>query len=103
MEFKIGSAKYTIHEITTGHLPPDGEILGSVNFREKKVYIKKDVALSEKRATLLHELCHAILYETQAKEFDTATEEEICNLFGMCADMAVDVANLYFSRSAEEA
>lgn len=59
---------------------------------EHEIYIDKSLDTQTKYKTLIHELTHAFIFDTQAKEDDLYTEEELCNFVSLYGYLIVDLA-----------
>lgn len=92
MKFKIGKSKYKLLEKENLELE---NTIGLCKYVEKEIHIKKLLNNKLKKATLIHELTHAFMFEN-AHTRESFTQEDICDLFGAYAEDVVNYANKYF-------
>lgn len=51
---------------------------GAIHYKESCIYIYSDTSMKDRTRILLHELTHAILYDTQVELKTVYTEEDLC-------------------------
>lgn len=56
------------------------ECIGTAWYSQTTIYISDKLSDTAKVSTLLHELTHAYLAQTQLKQQETYTEEEVCQV-----------------------
>ena len=87
MKVRILSAKWTVcfvdEDTIQQYTDPDMEMLGCTLFHEGRILIRRGLAPSVARATIIHEVTHATIFSGGYKLQD---EEDYCDFIG---------ANLY--------
>ena len=78
IELNIGGHDYKIIEIPLKHEDGSKELYGRHLVKENVILINKDIAESRKKETLIHEVLHAIFYNT-GLEHDERQIEAISN------------------------
>lgn len=59
---------------------------GVTRYLEREICVSSELSPCDKRQTLIHELAHAFLYDTQIEIKDEYTEENLCDFMAMYAD-----------------
>ena len=68
-------------------------------YRTRTIHIKDTVSLNDLAHILNHEICHALIYETQIKTVDvTYTEEDLCEFVGKYFESIVNIYNLVITK-----
>ena len=78
IELNIGGHNYKIIELPLTHEDGSKELYGRHLVKENVILINKDIAESRKKETLIHEVLHAIFYNT-GLEHDERQIEAISN------------------------
>ena len=78
IELNIGGHDYKIIELPLKHEDGSKELYGRHLVKENVILINKDIAESRKKETLIHEVLHAIFYNT-GLEHDERQIEAISN------------------------
>lgn len=63
---------------------------GSIVYKERTIYIDSSLTNDFQRV-LMHELTHAILYETQLQLSDSYSEEDMCEFVGKYGKLICDI------------
>ena len=72
----------------------DGKVCGGrVHYKPRQIYIDKELPQSDMRRTLMHEISHAIIYETQIEYKEFYTEENLCEFVGKYGDLVSEICN----------
>ena len=70
----------------------DGKVCGgSVHYKPRQIYIDKELPENDLRRTLMHEISHAIIYETQIEYKEFYTEENLCEFVGKYGDLVCEI------------
>lgn len=78
-EIKIGGMEYQVKEVKFGE--SNGDVtLGECHFETADILINENLSDSRKRQTLIHEMVHAMLFESGSNEYDN---EELVNQLGL--------------------
>lgn len=101
IEIAIGKEKssWTIKEVAgldSALLVKDTRCRGTTHYYSREIYLDKDMCFQDKKQTLIHELTHATLYDTQIKSDETYSEEEICEFMGIYGESILKIAESYF-------
>lgn len=67
------------------------EVSGITSYTQATIYINTDVANSTMKDTILHELAHAFIDTYGFPQYETYTEENICDMFGA---FAIELTNI---------
>lgn len=51
---------------------------GAIHYKDSRIFIYFDTSDKDRKRLLLHELSHAVLYETQIELKEKYTEEDLC-------------------------
>lgn len=68
---------------------------GATHFYNRKIYIDKNLEATDKKQVLLHELAHAILYDTQLELKDEYSEENLCEFIALYGETILQTAEGY--------
>lgn len=106
MKIKIGNLEWTVLR-AAAHEPVlvvDGlECTGTTWLGKAEIYIDETLQGSRAMRTLVHELCHAYIFSTQAIRPETWDEEAICDFVAVYAleitKLASEVFNVLYSSS----
>lgn len=95
MKIKINNQQWTVKFVPSedSHLQDEKDTyLGLTYYLTQEIFIRKDMALETTRATVIHELTHAVIsaYGHSADQYD---EETVCNFNGAHLDEIYDLAN----------
>ncbi|MFI3214404.1 MAG: hypothetical protein R3Y24_13840 [Eubacteriales bacterium] len=99
MKCNIFDSEYEILEEespTLALMDSSGTRVGLCDYFDKKIWIKKDINEQEKKKTLLHELTHAFLYETQLSAKEKYSLEEVCECVGRFGMKMFEIVEEYF-------
>lgn len=66
---------------------------GSTHFETRKIYLSCELLEPDMRIVLMHELTHAVLFDTQIESKEGYTEENMCDFVGMYGKYITDAAN----------
>ena len=72
-------------------------VLGLCYVVNQKIYIHKDISISNKIKTLKHELSHALLYEYCLSN-DSYTEEQLCDFVSVYGSEVERLTSKYLER-----
>lgn len=106
MKFKMNNREWYIEEVEQqeirqlikeydGVVEDYGKYFGSTQSAIQKIFIDKDLALEQKRQTLMHELlhCYIICYLFSIKDYN---EEDLCNISANSHDIIHKIVEDYF-------
>lgn len=74
---------------------------GATHYFNREIYINKDLTPEDKKQTLIHELVHATLYDTQIELKEEYSEENLCDFVAMYGEGVVRVAEDYLRKTSE--
>lgn len=82
----------------------DGEqVCGITHYRTSTIYIVKTLEKSLMFDTLVHELTHAYLFVYGFAQFESFTEENVCDVFGAFAqDLIHNAQEIIFEKSVDK-
>lgn len=83
---------YLVPQGSEGLLTGEKLNWGTTHFKSKKIYVDNSLNDKDIYEVLVHELTHAILFETQIKEVKKFNEEDVCEMMGMYGKIIIDLA-----------
>lgn len=103
MFFEINGIRWCISEVESNSsllISEDGKrCKGTTHYLTHFIYLDKDLPLTDKSSTLMHELTHAALYSTQIELKENYTEENLCEFVAMYGSMIYNIAYKYINES----
>jgi hypothetical protein len=91
-EHNVEWEAYLVPQASDGLLT-DGKVnWGTTHFKSKKIYVDNSLDDEDIYEVLVHELTHAVLFETQVKEVKKYNEEDVCEMMGMYGKIIIDLA-----------
>lgn len=75
---------------------------GMTWYREKSIYIDKELPKDQKIDTIRHELTHAVIFETQFAHNKKYNEEDLCDLMGIYGKIINDLADKVYNKFVKE-
>lgn len=75
---------------------------GATHYFKREIYIDKDLTPEDKKQTLIHELSHATLYDTQIELKEEYSEENLCDFMAMYGAGIIRVAEDYLRKQARD-
>jgi len=64
---------------------------GAIHYRDSKIFIYTETSFKDRTRILLHELTHAVLYETQIELKEFYTEEDMCELMAKYGQYIIEL------------
>ena len=100
IEISLGKEKspWTIREVAgldSALLVKDMRCRGTTHYYSREIFIDKDMSFYDKKQTLIHELTHATLYDTQIESKESYSEEDICEFMGIYGESILKIAENY--------
>lgn len=83
---------YLVPQGSEGLLTGEKTNWGTTHFKSKKIYVDNSLNNKDIYEVLVHELTHAILFETQIKKVKKFNEEDVCEMMGMYGKVIIDLA-----------
>ncbi len=90
----VNNLSWEIKEVSYIDITNEG-ILGLCIPSQQSILILNSICLEKKRQTLIHELCHAFMSETQIKTHGY-DDEDFCNFVSFYGEEIITIANLLY-------
>ena len=81
IEWEVNVAPFGDHMLCV-----DGvQCRGSTHFETRRIYLSSELSGKDLFIVLVHELTHALIYDTQIERKESYNEENVCDLMSMYA------------------
>lgn len=97
MKVDVNGILYTIIETNNNVAQMnDGWLYGKCCYFEKIIYLNQNSDICQKKKTLAHELAHAFIHETQAKQDIVYSDEDVATFIGLYNEKIQAAVYKYF-------
>ena len=88
---------YNICFVSSDLYYKDEQVKAYIQYKDRTIYIDSRISIESEEHCLIHELTHAVIYETQIMPISQYNEEHLCELMALYGKFIITLSNKIIS------